>query len=172
MNLLEKVKQEDVNKLCPYTQRLFKELQPILENLDPAKLSEESKIEITSIKKDWSLYILIEPKDKNVSGLDIYASKSQCILGYADAEQIECHWNPAPDADYLIKEIVDHTSKYLNGVTIIEYYNKKGKLFMKRYYYGIDTENDKDKLLGTSRYFSGFFSKSHSTKRITYKFTK
>jgi len=44
MNLLEKVKQEDINKLCPYAQRLFKGLRPILENIDSTKISEESKI--------------------------------------------------------------------------------------------------------------------------------
>jgi hypothetical protein len=168
MNLLEKAKQEDINNLCPYAQRLFKELKPILGNIDPMKISEESKIEISPIKKDWLLHISIEPKDRNVPGLHIEASKSEFILTYAGGCQLEDHSNPASDADYLIKESVDNTARYLNGVTIVQYYNRKGKSFMKKYYYGINTENDKDKLIGTDL---SFFSKAHSTKRITYKFT-
>ena len=172
MRLLDTIEKESVSKLCPYAQKLFEELRPLIENLDPLKISDGSKIEISPLKDDWSLYILIEPKDKNISALDIYASKSQCILGYAEAEQIECHKDPASDADSLIKEVVNHTTKYLNGVTVIEYYNKKNKLFMKKYYYGIDTENESDKLIGTWRYFLWFFSKVYATKKISFKFTK
>lgn len=171
MRLLDTIEQESIGKLCPYAQRLLEELRPLIKNLDPLKIGDGSKIDISPLKNDWSLHILIEPKDKNISALDIYASKSQCILGYAEAEQIECHTDPAADADSLIKEIVDHTTKYLNGVTVVQYYNRKNKLFIKKYYYGIDTENDGDKLIGTWRYFLSFFSKVHTAKKISYKFT-
>jgi len=172
MRLLDTIEQESVIKLCPYAQRLIEELRPLIENLDPLKISDGSKIEISPLKGDWSLYILIEPKNNNISALDIYASKSQCILGYAESDQIECHTDPASDADSLIKEIVDHTIKYLNGVTVIEYYNRKNKLFMKKYYYGIDTENHGNKLIGTWRKSFWFFSKVHITKKNSYRFTK
>jgi hypothetical protein len=172
MKLLDTIEQESINKLCPYAQRLLEELRPLIENLDPLKISDGSKIEIVPLKNDWSLHIFIEPKDKNISALDVYASKSQCILGYAESEQIEDHTDPASDADSLIKQVVDYTAKYLNGVTVIEYYNRKNKLFMKKYYYGIDTENDAGKLIGTGRNFLWFFSKVHVTKKHSYKFAK
>jgi len=172
MRLIDAVDQASVNKLCPYVQRLFQELRPLIENLDPSKIGDESKIEISPLKNDWSLNILIKPKEKNISALDIYASKAQCILGYAEAEQIECHKDPASNADSLIKAVVSHTATYLNGVTVVEYYNKKNNLFMKRYYYGIDTENESDKLIGTWSNFLRFFSKVHATKKSSYKFTK
>lgn len=172
MRLLDTIGQESVSKLCPYAQRLIEELRPIIENLDPVKVGDGSRIEISPLKDDWSLHISIEPINNSISALDIYASKSQCILGYAESEQIECHTDPASDADSLIKMVVDHTAKYLNGVTVIEYYNRKNKLFMKKYYYGIDTENDAGKLIGAWRNFLWFFSKVHATKKNSYKFTK
>ena len=171
MRLLDTIERESVSKLCPYAQRLIEELRPLIENLDPSKIGDGSKVEISPLKDDWSLHISIEPINNSISGLDIYASKSQCILGYAESEQIECHRDPASDAD-LIKQVVDHTNKYLNGVTVIEYYNRKNKLFMKKYYYGIDTENDRSKLIGTGGNIWWFFSRVHATKKNTYKFTK
>ena len=171
MGLLDTIEQDSVSKLCPYAQRLFEELRPLLENLDSLKIGDGSKIEISPLKDEWSLHIWIEPVNNIISGLDIYASKSQCILGYAESEQIECHTDPASDAD-LLKQVVDHTNKYLNGLTVIEYYNRKNKLFMKKYYYGIDTENDRSKLIGTWGNIWRFFSRGHTTKKNTYKFTK
>ena len=171
MRLLETIQRESISRLCPYAQRLIEELRPLIENLDPLKTSNGSKIEISPLKDDWALHILIEPINNSISALDIYASKSQCILGYAESEQIECHQDPGSDAD-LIKQVVDHTKKYLNGLTVIEYYNRRNKLFMKKYYYGIDTKNDSDKLIGRCGNLLWFFSKVHATKKNTYKFTK
>jgi hypothetical protein len=172
MRLLDIIGEESISKLSPFAQRLIQELRPLIESLDPSKIGNGSKIEISPLKDDWSLNILIEPKDSKISPLDIYASKSQCILGYAESEQIECHTDPASDSDSLIRQVVNHTAKYLNGVTVIGYYNRKNKLFMKKYYYGIDTENDGGKLIGTWRNVLWFFSKVHATKKNTYKFTK
>lgn len=171
MRLLDTIEQDSVSKLCPCAQRLFEELRPLIENLDPLKIGDGSKIEIFPLKDDWSLHIWIEPVGNIISGLDIYASKSQCILGYAESEQIECHTDPASVTD-LVKQVVDETNKYLNGVTVIEYFNRKNKLFMKKYYYSIDTENDRSKLIGTWRNICWFFSRGHTTRKITYKFTR
>ena len=51
MNLFDEIGEEEINNLCAYVQRLFQRLKPILENIDPEKMSEKSKIEITPIKR-------------------------------------------------------------------------------------------------------------------------
>lgn len=172
MKLLDTVKNGDIIKLCPYVQELFKKLIPIIESIDESKISEESKIEIIASKKDYSLNIWIEPGDKNIPGINLYASKSQCILGMAGSEQIECHSCPEAEATYLIKNIIQNISDYLNGITIIENYNNKGRLISKTYLYGIDRENDRRKRIGLLKYLFTLFPKMGLTKKITYRFLK
>lgn len=119
MNLLKKFNQEDISRLCPYAQMLLEKLVPMLQKIDSAKIGEESKIEIIQIEKDWSLYSLIKPRDKNIPALTLYASTTLCVLGYTDCEQLVCHKDPASDADNLIEEIIDCTSKYLTELQLL-----------------------------------------------------
>lgn len=120
MNLFEKFNQEDMSKLCPYAQRLLSELVPIVQKINRTKIGDESKIEIIKIKNDWSLYVLIEPRDKSISGLTVYAAESLCVLGYTDYGQPVCHKDPASDEQYLIRKVIDRTYKYLIGSQLLD----------------------------------------------------
>lgn len=169
---VDSIQSEYINKLSPYRKKLLQELRPLLEKIEPNKIAPESGIDIKQTKKDWVLSVTVVPLNRHIPSLDIRASKNQCVLYFMEHEDIECHRNPESDADYLIKEIVARVQKYLKGITIIEYYDRKNKLLRKEFYFGIDTEEIKEERIGVSIYGFTLFRKVYSKKKITYSFMK
>jgi hypothetical protein len=158
--------------LSPYAKSMYSGLKPILEKFDPNKLDVQSKIEILKQAEEGTLHIDLVPLNKDVFGLNLYASASQCILGYCYSEQLECHTNPEENADYLKTEIISAFEKYLQGVTVIHHYNQSGKIFKSLNYWGLDTENQEHKFIGTNALLFAGFSKTARIKKITYHFNK
>ncbi len=172
MKWIKDMSNDDVKILRPYIKNIYNGLKPILEKFDVNKLDDRSKIEILKQDDEGSLHIDLIPQNKDVFGLNLHASASQCILGYCYSEQLECHSNPEKSADFIKAEILSAFEKYLDGVTVIQHYNQRGKLFKSLNYWGIDTENQSDKFIGTNALLFAGFSNTARIKKITYHFNK
>jgi hypothetical protein len=159
----------DASKLPRYLQIIFTEIKPILERIDPDKISDTSKIVMVPQKKNFSLLIDIGTKEDDIEGINVIGKKSQFILSCGGAERI---YNSKPDHnDQSFIELVKKTIEaYLQGITIIDSMNKKGRRIKRDYYFGIDTEKDESKKIGT--WNDRYFSKVYSTNKVTYKFLK
>ena len=172
MKWIKDLSMDDLEILCPYAKSIYNSLKPILEKFDLNKLDEESKIEILKEDGKGTLHIDLVPLNKDIFCLNLYASASQCILGFCYLEQLECHTSPEECADYLKTEILSAFEKYLNGVTVIHHYNKRGKIIKSMNYWGLDTENQEDKFIGTNALLFSGFSKTDRIKKISYHFNK
>lgn len=93
------------------------------------------------------------------------------MLGFGGGEQIECHSNPERD-ETLADMVVTSIERYLDGITVIESYNKNGKLIRKQCFFGIDAECEEKSSVGTAWYPIVFSRKIYSTKKTTFKFLK
>ncbi len=175
MDLLEQAKQVDTDKLCPYVWQLLNELIPILESLDPAKIDKESVIQVVRDRNEWVLEVRIEANDKVVTGFGLQASKAICCTDFAGGEMLECHHGAEEEGDVLIREVIGQVSRYMNGVTVVKEYDKQDVWIKTGYYWGINTEGDRDAHIGTSSEGLGLFSRrksSERTEKVTYKFTR
>ena len=96
----------------------------------------------------WNdVYLTITPKYYEYAGLDIFIAQDQLIVGFAGSEQYEDHHSNMIESDLI------HTiEKYLAGIRIITYYNKKGIIVKREWYY---KDNN---IIGTSRYSFNLFS--------------
>jgi len=133
---------EHIYDLAPYAQELLRRLTPLLRRLDTDQLSASSFILIEKQGKNFVLVLEVNPSNKDVPSLGLRAYPKQCFLDLADSEYLEAHRIP-PDWQELVDQVISETERYLNGVTIIERYDRNHKLIGKTYFYGIDTENDK-----------------------------
>ena len=164
---------ENENHLSPYRRSLLEALRPVLEKVDLEKLDTESKVEIRKEKDDWTLQVKIIPADSYIPPLSLFASRHRCSLVFAEAEQIECNIDPEGVWDeHLVGMILEAAEKYLNGTTILEHYNKNGKLIKKEYFFGITSEPHKDCRIGTSIYPFVFPRKVSSIKKRTFRFLR
>ena len=161
---------EHTDSLAPYAQELLDGLIPILERLDITQLSSKSYIAVENQKGGFVLRLEIIPGTEEIPLLDLWAGPDQCILGYADSEQIEAHGIPF-DWKTLVSHVIVETERYLNGVTVIENYNRNRKLIKKAYFYGVDTENNRDSIIGSSQYLT-FPRKVESVVKRTHRFLK
>ncbi|MBI5936122.1 MAG: hypothetical protein HY867_20650 [Chloroflexi bacterium] len=161
----------NVQNLSAYVLAILNKLEPILERLDAAKLDDSSEVEISNERGDWVLRLAIVPADVNIPLLSLSASSQYCILAFAEGEQIECHSNPEAD-ESLVDMVVESSEKYLGGITVIESYNRNGKLIRKECFFGMDAGNDEKSKIGTSSYFLVFPKKVYSTKKKTFRFLK
>jgi hypothetical protein len=168
----DNIKEEELNKLAPYAKKLFEEVRPLLDRIQQDKIDKDnSKIEVKQSQKNWVLNILIKAKDERVPPLELNASKDELSLWFGDTEIVECYGNPEKDYKTSISGFIDDIRDYLTGITIVEYYDKKNRLFKKRLYAGINTDNIKEKQIGpTTIYGFVFFRKTNSVKKITYSF--
>lgn len=172
MKWIKDLGKDDMQLLSPYVKSIYKDLKPIMEKFDLNKLDDRSKIEILRQDDTGALHIDLIPLNKDVFGLNLYASASQCILGYCYSEQLECHGNPQERVDFFKKEILSAFEKYLQGVTVIHHYNQRGKIFKSLHYWGIHSENQQEKFIGTNALLFSGFSKTNRIKKITYHFNK
>ena len=172
MKWLKDLSMDDVKILSPYAKNIYGSLKPILEKFDVNKLDYSSKIEILKQDGKGTLLIDLIPLNKEIFGINLFASASQCILGYCYSEQLECHTNPEGSADLIKTEIMSVFEKYLQGVTVIHHYNQRGKIFKSLNYWGLDTENLEQNYIGTNALLFSGFSKTARIKKITYHFNK
>jgi len=159
---------EHIYDLAPYAQELLRRLTPLLRRLDTDQLSASSFILIEKQGKNFVLVLEVNPSNKDVPSLGLRAYPKQCFLDLADSEYLEAHRIP-PDWQELVDQVISETERYLNGVTIIERYDRNHKLIGKTYFYGIDTENDKSSTIGSSL-FSFFPKKVESVVKRTHRF--
>lgn len=157
-------------ELSPFCKKLLKEILPDLKKIDSSKLSEKSKIAINGKNNTSILNIEIKAKDTHIPDLYIDASEDHCFLGLFDHEEVEYYGNTNLKADELIKTIKTILKKYLSGITIIEYYNKKGGILKKDYYYGLTSKLKEENKVGNSIYYRNFFQKTHSQRKIQHTF--
>jgi hypothetical protein len=169
MEFFSQLKSLDTSNLPEYLKILFNEIKPILESIDPDKISGKSKVEIVKKKNDWGVVVEIEPKDERIQGLLLNGFESDLELDYAGTEQLT-DMRPTSDNKIIINEVKTKVEAYLEGITVVNSSNKKGKLVKTEYYFGIDTEKDKSKKIGT--WYHKFFNKVVSVNKITYKFLK
>jgi hypothetical protein len=160
---------ENKDELAPYARRLVEGLGPLLGRFDETKLSAKSSVEIRQERRGWMLELRIDAADPDIPFLNLIASNGQCILGYADSEQIECHSDPDADQD-LIPMVLDAIAAYLNGITIVEHYNKNDRLVKKEYLFGIEGEAPSKRRFGVGPYPLIFPKQITSSKTRTYRF--
>ena len=172
MKWTKDLKRDDLKILSPYAKGIYNGLKPILEKFDLNKLDAESKVEILKEDGKGTLHIDLIPLKKDVFSINLYASASQCILGYCNAEQLECHTHTEENAEFLKTEILQAFEKYLQGVTVIHHYNQGGKVIKSLNYWGLDTEDQEDKFIGTNALLFSGFSKTYRKRKITYHFSK
>jgi hypothetical protein len=171
MDLVAQAKQIDKSQLCPYVRQLLEGLMPILAELDPAKVSESSRIEVIQDKRR-PLVIRIEPSDNFGQDLYISASEGQFMLGLAGGDYYECHGGAAASMNDSVDEVLSMCSRYLQGVTIVDEYSRRGRRLRTKWYWGIDTENDETRKIATGSSFLGLFFSAHSTRKRTCRFLK
>lgn len=157
--------------LSPYAQRLVEGLLPLLERIDSEKIDAKSAFEITRGRDGWVLHIFINSIDPDIPFLDLFASKGQCILGFAESEQIESHSAPDKDKD-LVAQVLEAIAAYLNGITILEHYNKNNRVVKKEYFFGMDSESQRERQIGTSYHPFVFPKKVASVEKKVFKFFK
>jgi hypothetical protein len=170
MTILDNSYLQDKDKLAPYAQEILEGVIPLLERLDSDKLAPNSFVLIGKERDGFVLLLNIVPNNKDIPLLNLYATFDQCILGFADSEQVEAHSIPN-EYQGLVSIILATTERYFNGITIIEHYNKNHKMVKKEYFYGIDKEDDIDSRIGTSSYFV-FPTKVISVLKRTHRFLK
>ena len=171
---IDNSKIENFNKLTGYQIELFNQLKPILIQIDNSLISEESNIKVFNNAGEWILEISIipnVPKElKSYSLLNIFASKSQFILALAGGEYLECHHDAEYEISRDIESIMNYIKKYLNGITILEYYNKRNKILKREYFWG-DEVDEKNKI-ATSIHGLILFNKNLNKKIININFIK
>ena len=156
--------------LAPYAQELLDGLIPLLRRLNTDQLSPTSFVAVEEHKEDFVLRLEVTPSIEDIPSLDLWASRDQCILSFAESEQIEAH-GLRSEGQELVESILTAIERYLDGITVVERYNKNGKLLGKEYFYGVDMEYDKDSRIGTS-YFFAFPRRTESVVKRTHKFLK
>ena len=156
------------NGLAPYAQELLGRLIPTLRRLDIDQLSASSSLAVEEQRDGFVLTLEVNPSDENIPSLGLRAYPNQCFLDLADSEYLEAHGVP-PDWQELVDQVITAAERYLNGVTILEQYNRNHKLIGKAYFYGIDTENDKQSRIGSSSYLV-FPRKVKSVVKRTHRF--
>ena len=118
-------------------------LLPTIHKIDSTKLIEESGLSL----QGNNVLLTITPKDYEYAGLDIFIAKDQLIVGFAGSEQYEDHHSNMIESDLI------HTiEKYLTGIRIKTYYNKKGIIVKREWFYKDNS------MIGTSRYSFNLFS--------------
>jgi len=128
-------------------------LIPVLSELDLEKLSDKSGLEFTNNY----VYLDIIPVSCEFAGLNIYIDSTQLTIGFAEAERYKGN-----HANSLNVKAID---KYLDGIIIRQYSNKKGKAIKRLYCY-------KDKTtIGTVPIFP-FFAFKTIEKEISISFKK
>lgn len=157
--------------LPSYVQVLLNQLHPILEKLDESKLDDTSKIEIKKQKSGWYVHLTIVPVEKNVPSISLFASEGQCIFDFAGGEQIECHTNSGKD-ETLVDMVVKATKECLEGITILDSYNRFGKLIHKECFLGVVADSGKNRKIGDLYYFLTFPKKVCSTRKTMFRFLK
>jgi hypothetical protein len=171
MFLLDQIDQNEIDKLAPYSRKLFEALQPLIACIIPDTLDRNrSTIEILPSKRFHILEIEITAKAHRIPPLRMTSSGDYCILDLFEHEEVECHSSAERYGDRLIKDIVPLVSQYLSGITILEHYDKKNRVFRRDYYYGINTESIAKNRAGTWHHGFTFFLKAQSTNKITHSF--
>lgn len=147
-------------------------IKPLLCSVDEEKLSTTSRFNLDLDKQE--LNVFIEAENMNIPFICLFASTKQYILGYADSEQIENHaLEKSRDINDEVNILYEHIERYLNGITIIEHFNKKNILIRKEYFWGLDTR--KEKKFGEMKMFSLsglLFPAEHKKAVYSFKFTK
>ena len=150
MSITEKLGFDSIkfkDRLSPYAQVLLEGLIPILKRLNFNDLSANSSIEVEEHKGDYILHLEVIPSNSAIPPLGLLATQDHCILSFAESEQIESHRISTKWED-LVCQVLALTEQYLNGITVIERYNKNHELVVKEYFYGLDTEGNKDARIG------------------------
>jgi len=166
------IAEEDLAALPPYIRVLITNLEPIFEKIEPAFLGDNSVIVAVNDGSKSFLHILIEPKNREISGLSIFAQKHGCSLGMFGGEYIETHHDPGWDFDDLVNKLVSTTQRYLDGFTIIKHYSKYNHLIKKAVYWGADAEQTKKNRIGTSWHWFPLLWKTHHTEKKIIRFCK
>jgi hypothetical protein len=156
-------------QLPSYALRLIDGLAGVLARLDATKVGATSSFEIRRERREWVLELQIDPVDPNIPFLWLRASETQCTLGFADGEQIECHSDPNA-AQGLVPMVLEAITAYLEGITIVEHYNND-RVVKKEYFFGIEGKSQTIRRCGVSTYF--LFPKTiTSSKTRVYQFVR
>jgi hypothetical protein len=161
------ITEEDLAALPPYIRALIENLEPVFKKIEPALLGENSVIVAVNDESKPFLHIVVEPKNKEISSLSIFAEKHGCSLGMFGGDYIESHCDPGWDFDNLVNKLVSTTQRYLEGFTIINHYSKNNHLIKRVFYWGADAEQTKKNKIGTSwHWFPLLWRTRHIEKKI------
>lgn len=148
------------SRLNEFEQYLVVKFRPLLQQINPQMLSEESHIQLSETDYRF-LSIVVSPKQLPIAGFGVFLSPVQLIVKFAEAEQFELHSGLITFGH--IDNAIDLANKYLSGVIIKEFCNPKG-LLVKREYYFSDGQ-----CIGTSMYKFLFRKKSLVFKEFKLK---
>jgi hypothetical protein len=166
------IAEEDLAALPLYVRVLIKNLKPIFQKIERTLLGENSIIAVVNYKSNAFLHIVIEPRNKEISNLQLFASKHSCSLGLFGGEYIESHGDPGVDSGNLINSLLSTTERYLEGFTIIEHYSKHNHLVRKVFYWGADAEQTKKNKIGISWHWFPLLWRTHHTEKKIVRFYK
>lgn len=144
-----------LSEIDHFYNKYIERLLPTLAKIDLNKISDTSGL----TRNNSGLNLSIKPVHYEFAELNIFISKKQLIISFAESEQYEIHHeNNSNDLD------IETIDKYLTGIRIIEYYNRKKKVIKRKYFYKDNT------IIGTSILFPFYFRKLEEKEiNITFK---
>jgi hypothetical protein len=157
-------------QLTPCQRELLERLTPLLERLDPNKVTPQSGVRVREVERRPLVEVVLEPPGERVPGLWLSAGPDQLVLGIAGGEALECHHDPGPGSE-LIDTVVGLTARFLSGVTVLEHCNRRGHAVRTEYFFGTDSEAAPASRIGTSRRFVFPWTITGTVKR-TFRFLK
>jgi len=134
---IESVKTADLGSIAAYVPKLFESVTPLLQCVDKSLLSEKSGVTVHLGGRYPFLEVRIESNESDIPGVYLYATRGRCSLGIFGFEYLEDN-HPASDIESLIEQVCSYMRRYLEGITIVYYYARNGRLVKWEGYWGID----------------------------------
>ena len=144
MFLFEHIDERDISTLEPEANQIFKGIRPLFEQIALDKV-DVSKSVITL--KDKGFNICLTVIDREYFPIKIELDWHSTGLFWVEDV-------PLDNDNYIeVDEFILMVKNFLNGLTIVEYYDRKNRLIKKKIYHGIDTENNESKHVGPVLYY-------------------
>ena len=140
---------------------------PQLKDVDKSVLGESSQVAAHLEGRYPCLEVKIEPNEIDIPGVYLHAARGWCQLDLFGATFIEAH-HPTSDPEYVIELVCSHMRRYLQGITVVRYHARNGKLVKWEGYWGIDPAV-RTKAVAGGRGFS-FLRKIASREEKSFKF--
>lgn len=157
--------------LAPYQRELVSRLRPLLERLDRARVTGDSGLRIHDSPGGCAVEVTVEAPGREVPGLYLSAGPDRCTLSFADAAVLECHRSPGAH-EPLVNQVVELTTRYLSGTTVVKHCDRRGRLLRTEYFYGVDPQAVPGSRIGTSASPLAWICREKTTSRTSHRFLR